>query len=167
VKDDWSFSVANVFGAARLFATVPDGWTLKAIVHDGRDVTDVPLEKKSGEQLSGVQVIVVNRSTRITGKLVDAKGAPLQDGTIIVFADDSAKWRQDSRWVRAVRPDQQGTYEIRGLPPGDYLAVAVEYVEDGLWNDPEYLDSLRQSANKLTLGDGQLQSIDLKPATSR
>lgn len=167
VKDDWSFSISNVFGAARLFATVPDGWTVKAIVHDGRDVTDVPLEKRSGEELSSVQVIVVNRSTTISGKLVDSKGEPLQDGTIIVFADDSAKWSEDSRWVRAVRPDQQGTYEIRGLPPGDYLAVAVEYVEDGLWNDPEYLDSLRQSANKLTLADGQSQSIALKPAASR
>jgi hypothetical protein len=167
VKDDWTFSVANVFGAARLVAMVPDGWTVKTIIHDGRDVIDTPLEKKSGEELSGVQIVVVNRATRVTGQLVDTKGAPLQDGTIIVFADDAAKWREDSRWVRAVRPDQQGMYEIRGLPPGDYLATAVEYVEDGLWNDPEYLESLRQSAKKLTLGDGESQSIALKLGTAR
>ena len=38
-------------------------------------------------------------------------------------------------FVKSARPDQQGKYEIRGLPAGEYLAVAIDYVEEGMWNE--------------------------------
>jgi hypothetical protein len=117
---------------------------------------------KSGEELSGVQVIVTNRVTTVSGQLADEKGVPVVDGTILMFADDQSKWWEDSRWVRAVRPDQQGRYEIKGLPPGDYLAVALNYVEEGVWNDSEYLESIRRFAQKVTLHDGDNPSPSLK-----
>ena len=165
VKEDWSFGVAAVFGAARLRAIVPDGWTVKAILHDGRDIADTPIEMKSGETLTDVQVVVSNRVTTVSGQLLDDKGVPLVDGTVIVFADDAARWSEDSRWVRAVRPDQQGRYQIQGLPPGEYLAVAVDYVEDGVWNDAEYLDSIRRHGQRLTLGEAESRSLSLKPVS--
>ena len=120
---------------------------------------------KSGETMSGVQVIVSNRVTTISGQMLDDKGAPLVDGTVIVFPDDASKWSDDSRWVRAVRPDQQGRYQIQGLPPGDYLAVALDYVEDGAWNEAEYLDSIRRHGQRLTLSDAESRSLTLKPVT--
>ena len=97
-----------------------------------------------------------------TGQLADEKGAPLTDGTIVVFSADTSKWAEDSRFVRAARPDQQGQYQIKGLPAGEYLAVAVDYVQEGMWNDPEFLDSLRRYAQRLTLGDGDARSLSLK-----
>ena len=42
---------------------------------------------------------------------------------------------------------------------------AVHQVEDGLWNDPEYLESLRRDAQKLTLNEGDAQSPLLKLVT--
>ena len=135
VRDDWSFSVVAVFGAARVRAIVPDGWTVKAILHDGRDIADTPIEMKSGETLTDVQVVVSNRVTTSAASCSTTRARRCVDGTVIVFADDASKWSDDSRWVRAVRPDQQGRYQIQGLPPGDYLAVAVDYVEEGSWND--------------------------------
>lgn len=165
VREDWRFSVPAVFGAARVRAIVPEGWTVKAILHDGRDIADMPVEMKSGETMSGVQVIVSNRVTTISGQMLDDKGAPLVDGTVIVFPDDASKWSDDSRWVRAVRPDQQGRYQIQGLPPGDYLAVALDYVEDGAWNEAEYLDSIRRLGQRLTLSDAESRSLTLKPVT--
>jgi hypothetical protein len=70
---------------------------------------------------------------------------------VILFAADASKWYEGSRFVRATRPDQRGRYRIRGLLPGDYLAVALDYVEDGIWNDPDYLESLRRHAQKVAL----------------
>ena len=81
---------------------------------------------------------------------------------MIVYADDPEKWADESRFVRAIRPDQRGAWQIRGLPTGDYLAVAVDYVEQGMWNDPEYLDALRRLSQKLTLSDGSSQVLALK-----
>jgi hypothetical protein len=38
------------------------------------------------------------------------------------------------------RPDQTGTYRIRGLPPGQYYLVAVGPAEQGEWFNPSFLD---------------------------
>ena len=168
LRDDWTFTVAGVFGAARLRASVPDGWAVTSILQDGRDIADRPVEMRSGEELTGVQVIVTRRITSVSGQLApedNVKNAPISDGTIIVFAEDSEKWGDNSRWVRAVRPDQQGRYEIKGLPPGQYLAIAVDYVEDGQWNDPEYLESIRRFGQRLTLGEGESPVLSLKLVT--
>jgi hypothetical protein len=161
VREDWTFTASNAYGQSRLVASLPDGWSLKAILHDGRDVTDSALEMKSGEELSGLQVIVATNTTTVSGQLADDKGAPVVDGTVLLFADDASRWWEDSRWVRAVRPDQEGRYEIKGLPPGEYLAVALNYVEDGVWNDPDYLESIRRYAQRLTLTEGGTQSPTL------
>ena len=165
VREDWTFAVTGVFGAARLRATLPDGWALTSILQEGRDVTDTAFELKSGDVLSGVRVVLTNRVNSVGGQIVDDKGAPLADGTIIVFAADAEKWGEDSRFVRSARPDQEGKYQIRGLPPGEYLAVAIDYVEDGMWNDPEYLESIRRYGQKVTLGETDAQTVTLKLVT--
>jgi len=84
------------------------------------------------------------------------------DGTVIVFANDGSKWSEDSRFVRSARPDQQGQFQIKGLPAGEYLAVAADYVQEGMWNDPEYLEGLRRYAQRVALTDGEARSVTLK-----
>jgi hypothetical protein len=165
VREDWTFTVAGAYGASRFVASLPDGWSLKAIMHDGLDVTDTSLEMRSGEEMTGVQVLVTNRVTTIKGQLADDNGAAVVDGTVIAFVDDASRWWEESRWIRAVRPDQQGRYEIKGLPAGDYLIVALNYVEEATWNDPEYLASIRRYAQKLQLAEGATASPALKLIT--
>ena len=162
VRDDWTFTVSGVYGPARIRATVPDGWAVKAIMQDGRDVSDAVFDMRTGETLTGLDVVLVDRVSTVTGQLTDDKGAPLPDGTILVFAADPEKWVEDSRFVRSARPDQEGKYQIRGLPPGEYLAVAIDYVEEGIWNDPEYLDSIRDLGQRFTLGEAETHALMLK-----
>ena len=94
------------------------------------------------------------------GQLTGATGAPLATGTVlVVFARDAGKWFEQSRWVRAARPDQQGHYRLDGLPPGDYYSVALDYVADGQWFDPAYLASLREYVQPFTLAEAETKSI--------
>jgi hypothetical protein len=135
---------------------------VKGIRHDNRDITSALLELKSGESLSDVEVIVTNRITTVTGQLADDRGRPLPNGTVVIFSDDAGQWGEMSAFVRTARPDQDGRYEVKGLPPRDYLAVALDYVQEGIWNDPEFLESLRQYAQRLTLIEGSSVALSLK-----
>ena len=161
INDDWTFSITGIVGAARLSANLPDGWMVKSILQDGRDVSETSLEMKTGETLSDLQVIVTNRVTTVSGQLVDRQGTPV-DGTVIVFASDAEKWVQDSRFVRAARAAEDGRFQVLGLPAAEYFAVAVDYVQDGVWNDPGYLDSLRRDAQRVTLNEGATQRLSLR-----
>jgi hypothetical protein len=162
VKDDWTFSVRTIIGAARLWANVPDGWMVKAVRREDRDITSALLELRSGESLSDVEVIVTNRITTVTGQLADDRGQPLSNGTVVIFSEDTDRWGETTAFVRTTRPDQDGKYEIRGLPAGDYLALALDYVQDGIWNDPEFLESVRRYAQRFTLIEGGSHALSLK-----
>ena len=167
VKDDGTFVVPHVLGRARFQATVPEGWMVKAILHGDRDLTDAPLELKPSEEVRDVQVVLSSRVTSVSGQLTDQSGKPVHDATVLVFAASADKWFESSRSVKAARPDQQGQWRVKALAPGDYLGVALEYIEDGSWNDPEYLESLRAAATRFTVGEGESHTVPLKLTTPR
>jgi hypothetical protein len=56
---------------------------------------------------------------------------------------------------------------VKGLPAGEYLAIALEYIEDGAWHDPEYLESLRRDARTVTLAEGGTETVPLKVAIQK
>jgi hypothetical protein len=50
----------------------------------------------------------------------------------------------------------------RSLPEGDYLVAAVDYIESGEWNDPEYLSALHDVATRITVPAGESKTVRLK-----
>ena len=53
------------------------------------------------------------------------------------------------------RPGTDGSYSIKGLPPGEYHLAALPDLETGEWNDPVLLEQLVPSSAKVTLRDGE------------
>jgi Carboxypeptidase regulatory-like domain len=158
---DGGFSVAHVLGPSYVDVTLPDGWAVKAVTQGGRDITDAPIELRNGQDLPDVRITLTDRITSVSGTVTGDRSFPPDDGTVIVFAADSQRWFDGSRFVKATRPDQQRRYQIKGLPPGDYLAVALPYVEDGAWNEPEYLRTLQPRAQAVSLAAGEPATLAL------
>jgi hypothetical protein len=162
VNADGTFELKGLFGPVVLtIGTLTGDWTLKAVELDGRDLADDPIEVPHGQTVSGVRVVLTTRPTYLRGALLDEKKQPA-DGTVIVFPEESSRWREDSRTVRAARPDQRGEFSIKGLPAGQYLIAAVDYVQDGQWYDPDFLAELRSRAQRLSLAETESKRIDLK-----
>ena len=162
VGKDGTFEFKGAFGPTVLSVNpLPAGWVVKAIEYEGRDVADGLIDVKHGDAIAGIRVVLTNRPTVVRGAIRDEKTQAPADGTVILFATDSAKWREESRSIRSARPDQNGRFEVRGLPPGEYLAVALDYVQDGQWNDPEFLEGLKSIADRFTLNESETKALDL------
>ena len=165
VRPDWSFALTAVMGASRLgMATLPPGWAIKSIDAQGRDLTDTPAEFNGNEKYEDVVITLTNRFPTLAGGTTDRKGAPIE-AMVIVFAEDQSKWAEDARMVRTVRSDKAGTFRLTAMPPGEYRAVALEYVLDGDWNDPQFLESLREGASRVTLREGEAGTLALQVKT--
>ncbi len=161
VQSDGSFEVKGVLSDTVLsIGPLTAEWTLKGIEVEGRDIADLPLPIEHGDTLSGVRVVLTRRPTIVRGALRDEKQNPAE-GTIVVFADDSAKWREGSRAIRATRLDQRGLFTFKGLPAGDYFLVALDSVQEGQWYDPEFLESLKDRARRVTIADAESKQVDL------
>jgi hypothetical protein len=137
-------------------------WALKAVIVNGIDLADAGLELRTGEEVRAVQVIVSERVSNISGAVADENGRPTKDYSAIVFAVDRERRGFASRYTAVGRPDQDGRFNINGMPSGEYFAVAVNYVEQGAQYDPELLEQLQSKATRFVLAEGDRQSLALK-----
>jgi hypothetical protein len=111
VNADGTFELKAVVGPVVLsIGTLTGDWTLKSVEVNGRNLADDPIEVQHGGVVNGVQVVRTNRPTYFRGTLLDDKERPAE-GTVLVFPDDRSRWRDDSRTVRATRPDQQSEFD--------------------------------------------------------
>ena len=148
----------NVF---RLGPFAPDGWALSSVRIEGDDVTDSGYAFKPGETVTGVEVILTRRLTRLTGSVRKDRQV-VDDCTVVVFSDEHTLWGYRTRHVKAARPNQDGTFLVTGLPPGNYLAVALEDLEPGDEQDPELLAESRRTATPVTLEAGQSTTVTVE-----
>jgi hypothetical protein len=164
VKADGSFEVRGLSGT-RLFRVInlPAGWSLKAVRVNGADITDTGLEFKPGEAVTGVDIVLTSRSSEVTGIVTGSGSEPVKDYTLVIFSDDPQRWSlPNTRYVVGRRPDQNGRFQVKDLPPGTYYAIAVDYLPQGEWFDPDVLDRLKANAKKFTLEEGETKTVDLR-----
>jgi hypothetical protein len=64
--------------------------------------------------------------------------------------------------VRTARPNQEGRFSIKGLPPEEYYLIALDYLEAGEEGDPEQHEKWKTNATRVTLADGEPKTLTLK-----
>jgi hypothetical protein len=155
-----SFQLDALFGPMSFeLDGLPDTLMVRAIEIDGTDVTDRPVDLRG--RTANAQIVLTNRVTEVTG-MVTSRGGPVADAYVVMFPDDRTRWGYASRYVRAARTNAQGRFAVRKLPPDPrYLAAAVEYLEEGEFADPEFLERMRSRAAEVALGDGERKSVNL------
>jgi hypothetical protein len=160
-----TFRLMGLIAPVRLeVSELPEGWTVKAIVVDGVDMTDQPIEVRNG-RTAQVRILLTDRATEVTGAVAPPSfrdaAERRRDHTIVVFPADRAKWTYPSRYLRTTRADAQGAFRITGLPPERYLAVAVDYLEDGEGTDADFLERVLERATTFSLDEGERKTVSL------
>lgn len=135
-------------------------WWLKSIVAGGRDLLDAPLELR--QSLGNAVVTFSDKASELSGTVADAQGAPAGDGWVIAIPANRSAWFFNSRRLAVVRPNREGRYTIRNLPPGDYRVVATRDVEDGEWFDPAVLERLLPGGMTVTIAEREKVTVNLK-----
>ncbi|MDE3156473.1 MAG: carboxypeptidase regulatory-like domain-containing protein [Acidobacteriota bacterium] len=162
--DDGTFELTGLTGRAWIrVPNLPAGWVLESVRAGGADVTDAPVDFSGRDLVADLQVTLTDRLTTVNGGVLDDDGRPVLDYVLLVFPQDAALRGYQSRYVKAVQPDGQGRFEVRGLPPGAYLAAAVASIEDGEETDPDLLERLSRDATKFTLKDGETKTVTVRP----
>jgi protocatechuate 3,4-dioxygenase beta subunit len=171
VDERGRFQIRGLSGRAMFnaFPSVPlaaaqQQWFLKAVMLNGEDITDIPLDVASVREDSTFQIVMTGKRTTLSGTVRDARGRTVIDYTVVVFPDQLPEGAMPGRYTRAVRADQQGRFETRGLPPGNYLAAAVESLEQGAHWDPAFRAQVEPTAKRFRLTEGQTATIELQLA---
>ena len=138
----------------------PPGWFVTSQMVDGVDAMDFPFEVR-GQQAKHVAITLTDRLTEVAGTVVRAAGGFDLARTVVVFASDESYWTTGSRRIETIRPDTNGRYQVRGLPPGEYVA-ALGSAEIYGTPDAATLRTLRATGTRFTLASGERRSMDLR-----
>ncbi|HEX4566285.1 MAG TPA: carboxypeptidase-like regulatory domain-containing protein, partial [Vicinamibacterales bacterium] len=162
VHDDWTFETRGLSGRGVIVAESFGDWHMKRARREGTDVTDTPLDFSA--DIDGLEIELTKQSTTVSGGVTDDHNDVVLDATVVVFPDEPAKWGPRSRFIGTARPDQKGRFTIKELPPGRYVAIAVEYLEPGEERDPDLLEKWKPRGTAFTLSEGESHALDLKLA---
>ena len=85
----------------------------------------------------------------------------LVPGVRVVLVPDPAR-RVRSDLFRAVRTDADGRIHMEGIPPGDYTLFSWEEVEEGAWQDPNFLSIYEPLGKTVRIGENGRENVELR-----
>jgi hypothetical protein len=140
------------------------GWTIESASTGDRDIADDPIDIRSN-----IVDLVLTLTDRplgtMSGSALDAAGQPATDATVIVFPANASQRRDTSasaRRLRAVRVQPTGAFAFANLPPGDYLALALDADPPAGWQNPQRLETWEKVATRVTVPLGGVQRLNLE-----
>ena len=163
IHDDGRFTLTGLRGSMRLTAAhLPSPWYMKSITIGGLDVTDVPFDFGADGKYTDVEIVLSRSSGMIAGSVTDAASARAARFDAIAFSTDRERWFAGSRHILRARAAANGTFNIGGLPPGEYWVTAVDALSPDELDIPEGLDTLSTHAARVTVDEGSVAEIALR-----
>jgi protocatechuate 3,4-dioxygenase beta subunit len=160
---DGTFVFQNVApGRFRLSASGTGSWALRSAIAGDHDTLDTGLEVLRGDGITGITLAFTDRPTEVSGTLFDQLGRPTPEYSVVVFPTDRALWTSPRRTSGAVKLGSDGRFKVTGLPAGEYFLSALADVDPRQLGDPSFLELLAGSAVKITLGEGERKTQDLR-----
>jgi protocatechuate 3,4-dioxygenase beta subunit len=137
-------------------------WTLKRVTLEGEDITDVPLDLTGAASVEGLRVVLTDRLTDISGVVRDDRKQSLKEFVVVIQPAAEVPVNALQRFLRSARPDQDGKFGLKGIPPAEYIVTAVEALEQGEEWNPEYRVRLRDAGRRFSVKEGETLTLDLE-----
>jgi len=132
---------------------------------NGRDMLDTPLEVTGEGPVTGIVLQMTTKVNKVSGTVRSSDGRVANEAAVIVFPAAPAAWGPTSvnaARFRTTTITADGTYELRGMLPGDYLLAAVAMEERNRGNEPAFMKAIAAQATRVTVGPNAVVSQDLR-----
>lgn len=173
VREDQTFEIKGLYGPQLFRAYTPPQqspgsapWMLKSVMLNNADIIDKPLDFQPGMVIEGVELVFTQKAAELSGNVTISGRATFDDTLVVLFPNDETLWRDSTRFVRAARPDKDGTYRFRMIPAhDDYLLVTAVGLEPGQYMDPDFLRGVRDGALRVSLADAEKKIQNIRVST--
>jgi hypothetical protein len=162
VKDDQTFVMQHVapgvFGV-NVFG-LPDGFYVKSIKSGTIDVQTAGLDLTRGAA-QALDILVSPNAGSMSGTVQNPNTGQPAPGAQVVLVPQEKERRDQQQWFRNTTTDQNGSYSLKSIPPGEYKAFAWEDIEFGAYTDPDFLKPFESKGEAVTIGESDRKSLTL------
>ena len=163
VGPDGRFQIRGVMPGRHYISVegLPHPWVLKEVRWRGEDITDRALDVDAQQRLEDVRVTVTDVASEVNGTVRDSRGRPVPEALVVIIPEAAQFWTRASRRFSLARTDAAGHYRVRGLPAGDYRAVASVELDESDVHRRDLLQAISEHGQPLTLDAPRVHALDL------
>ena len=132
---------------------------VKSITLDGKDVLNEGLQLEAAPRRN-LQVVISTNGGIIEGRVVATDATPRAN--VKTVAVPSAPRRRRGDLYKYVSTDDEGRFQLTGLAPGDYKLFAFERVEEGAWQDPEFIRLFEERGTPVRVEQGRRSTVEIR-----
>jgi protocatechuate 3,4-dioxygenase beta subunit len=96
----------------------------------------------------------------VQGTVSDADGLPAVGVWAVLVPNDPR--RSQHGLYKTQTTDQYGHFVVKGIAPGDYRLFSWDEVEEGAWEDAEFLKPFEEKGEKVTVEESDSKTVNLK-----
>jgi len=169
LKDDNTFTIQNAPADVvdLMVSGLPANFYVKSTKSGEIDllVNGLDLSKGAPER---VEIILSPNAGAVSGTVQSTNTGQPAPGAIVVLIPQEKERHEQGQYYRTGTADQNGSYTIKGVVPGDYKAFAWEDVEYGAFMDPEFMKPVESKGEAITVRENDQKTVTLSmiPADS-
>jgi hypothetical protein len=91
----------------------------------------------NGEADAKIEIVIGTHPGSLSGSVTDNQQIPSINTTVVLVPDMARRQRSDA--YKTAITDASGRFQLASIPPGEYKAFAWNSVEDGAWQDADFL----------------------------
>jgi hypothetical protein len=130
--------------------SLPPDLYVKRVLFGGLDVRSQWIEV--GAQPADLEIVLDRDTGRVAGRSINARGETVS-GAVIALWPRTEDWSKPAGGAMTVRTAQDGSFTLLGVPPGEYLLTAFEYVpEEGIELYAPFLARFNGQAERVKVG---------------
>jgi hypothetical protein len=137
----------------------PEDFYLKALRLGGSDVLAADLSVSRKQPPGAIEVVLSPNGGRIDGRVLK-EDKPFSGATVVLVPEEGR--RKEERLYKTTSTDQDGQFSIRGITPGEYTLFGWETIEEGAYQDPEFLRPYKDRGKPIHVNEGNKLNSQLE-----
>jgi hypothetical protein len=106
-----------------------------------------------------LEIVIGTATGTLDGVVAGPDRRPLPNVTIALVPDRARRSRVEL--VKSTSSESSGRFRLAGLPPGDYIAFAIDGPDDGEWRDPDLMAARERQSVAVRIAVGSATSVAL------
>jgi protocatechuate 3,4-dioxygenase beta subunit len=140
---------------------LPDGYYLKSVRAAGGQELPNRVLDLSGGVAPNLEVVLSNKAGSVGGIVQDTDGKPASGMTIVMMSADPTK-REGMDAFKLSQSDTSGNFNLKNLPPGEWVLFAFLDAEDGAYQDPDWIKKYEASGTRVNVKEKSTEQVTLK-----
>jgi protocatechuate 3,4-dioxygenase beta subunit len=132
---------------------------LKAIRFEDRDVLETGLLLDRAPSNPATIVISANAAV-VTGTVMNDKQQPVPNAVVALVPERDR--RSNTQLFKNATTDRTGQFRIQAITPGNYKLFAWQDVENGAWQNAEFLSMYEERGTPLEIAEGETKTVSLQ-----